>query len=40
MNKAIVTHIRVDHIHIFGKQSHSHYFKCYFQLEMQKIYKT
>ena len=25
MNKTIITHIRVDHIHIMFKQSHSHF---------------
>ena len=37
MNKAIVTHIRIDHIHIFCKQSHLHSFKCYIQLKVEKI---
>ena len=37
MNKAIVTHIRIDHIHIFCKQSYLHYFKCYMQLKIEKI---
>ena len=40
MNKAIVTHIRIDHIYIFCKQSYLHYFKCYTQLKIEKIWKT
>ena len=27
------THLRVDHLHIFCKHSHSHSFKCCIQLE-------
>ena len=33
-------HIRVDDVHIFCKQSHSHSFKCCIQLETWKIYKN
>ena len=35
--KTIITHIRVDHIYIFCKQSHSHSFKCYNHLKIEKI---
>ena len=39
MNKTIITRIRVDHIHIFFKQSHSQSFKGCIQLKTEKIYK-
>ena len=35
--KVIVTHIRVDHIHIFSKRLHLHSFKCYTQLKIEEI---
>ena len=37
MNRTIITHIRVDHIYIFCTHSHSHSFKCYSQLKIEKI---
>ena len=40
MNKGIVTHIRVDHIHLFCKRLHLHSFKCYIQQKIEKIWKT
>ena len=34
-----ITFIRVDHIHIFRKQSHSHSFKCYIQIKIEDLQK-
>ena len=39
MNKGIVTHKSVDHIHIFSKRLHLHSFNCCIQLKTEKIYK-
>ena len=39
-NKILITHIGVENIHTFLKQSHSHSFKSYIQLKIENIWKN